>query len=129
MSSILSEGTSVLAHRYRNAAPHNKPHRFCKANAETAHALSHWRYHLNEWVLDWLQNEGYTTAQKIVEREKWSIRKKRDYANEVVDTMEQKGEIRALYRDFKHNLEAAREAKVSVEFQMSSEDSGLCDAS
>lgn len=42
--------------------------------------------------------------------------------------MEQKGEIRALYRDFKHNLEAAREAKVSVEFQMSSEDSGLCDA-
>ena len=48
-----------------------------------------------------------------MQREKWSIRKKRDYANEVVDTMEQKGEIRALYRDFKHNLEAAREVKVS----------------
>ena len=87
--------------------------RFCKANAEIAHALSHWRYHLNEWVLDWLQNEGYTTAEKILEREKWNIRKKRDYANEVVDTMERKGEIKALHRDFKHNVEAARDAKVS----------------
>lgn len=101
--------------------------RFCKANAETAHALSHWRYHLNQWVLDWLQNEGYTTAEKILERERWSIRKKRDYANEVVDTMEQKGEVRALYRDFKHNLEAARDAKVSLKLKMSSGNSGLCD--
>lgn len=90
----------------------SQPPRFCKANAETAHALSHWRYHLNQWVLDWLQNEGYTSPQKILEREKWSIKRKRNYANEIVDTMEEKGEIKALYRDFKHNLEAAREAKV-----------------
>jgi hypothetical protein len=24
--------------------------KFCTANAKTAHALQHWRYHLNEWV-------------------------------------------------------------------------------
>lgn len=99
--------------------------RFCKANAETAHALSHWRYHLNQWVLDWLQAQGYTSAEKILQREKWSIRKKRDYANEVVDNMEQKGEIKALYRDFKHNLEAAREAKVSLQNQTYPENPSL----
>ena len=86
--------------------------RFCKANATFAHALLHWRYHLNEWVLDWLKNQGYTSAEKIVERENWSIKKRGDFGNKVVDEMEEKGEIKALYRDFKINLEAAREAKV-----------------
>ena len=86
--------------------------RFCKANAETAHALLHWRYHLNSWVLSWLESEDHTSPEKIIEREKWSVKKRSEYANKVVDGMEEKGEIRALYRDFKINLEAAREAKV-----------------
>ena len=87
-------------------------HRFCKANATHAHALLHWRYNLNQWVLDWLKNESHTSAEKIVERENWSIKKRGDYANKVVDGMEETGEIKALYRDFKNNLEAARDAKV-----------------
>ncbi|MCJ1388115.1 hypothetical protein MMC18_000960 [Xylographa bjoerkii] len=85
--------------------------RFCKANAEIGHSLLHWRYHLNDWILDWLENEGYETPEKIVERDKWSIKKRSDYANGVVDDMEQKGEIRALYRDFKNNLDTARNYK------------------
>ena len=72
----------------------------------------HWRYHLNDWILDWLENEGYETPEKIVERDKWSIKKRSDYANKVVDDMEKKGEIRALYRDFKTNLDTARNYKV-----------------
>ncbi|MCJ1478867.1 hypothetical protein MMC13_007551 [Lambiella insularis] len=85
---------------------------YCKANAEIAHSLLHWRYFLNDWVLDFLHNEGYTTPAKIVERESWSIKKRGDFANKVVDEMEEKGEIRALYRDFKINLDAARNYKV-----------------
>ncbi|MCJ1387042.1 hypothetical protein MMC17_010171 [Xylographa soralifera] len=85
--------------------------RNCKENAEIAHSLLHWRYHLNDWILDWLRNEGYETPEKIVERDKWSIKKRSDYANKVVDEMEKKGEIRALYRDFKINLDIARNYK------------------
>ena len=86
-------------------------YRFCKANAAIAHSLLHWRFHLNEWVLDWLKNAGFTTPDKIVERENWSIKKRSDYANKVVDEMEEKGEIKALYRDFKINLDQARDYK------------------
>ncbi|KAA6408641.1 MAG: triosephosphate isomerase [Lasallia pustulata] len=85
--------------------------RFCRANAQTAHALTHWRYHLNQWVLDWLNNAGHTEPAKIVEREKWSVKKRGVFANEVVDGMEENGEINALYRDFKTNLETARDSK------------------
>ncbi|MCJ1437880.1 hypothetical protein MMC27_007267 [Xylographa pallens] len=86
--------------------------RYCKENAEIAHSLLHWRYHLNDWILDWLENEGYETPVKIVERDKWSIKKRSDYANTVVDDMEKKGEIKALHRDFKINLDTARNYKV-----------------
>lgn len=88
--------------------------RFCRANAQTAHALTHWRYHLNQWVLVWLKTAGHTKPSKIVERENWSKKRRGEFANEVVDGMERKGEINALYRDFKFNLEAARDAKVSL---------------
>ena len=89
------------------------PSRFCRANAQTAHALTHWRYHLNQWVLDWLKTAGHTEPAKIVDRENWGVKRRGEFANKVVDGMEEKGEIKALYRDFKLNLEAAREAKVS----------------
>ena len=86
--------------------------RVCAANAEIAHSLLHWRFALNEWVLDWLKTQGYTSVEEIVEREGWSIKKRREYANEVVDEMEANGHIRDLYRDFKINLDHARNAKV-----------------
>ncbi|KZF26613.1 hypothetical protein L228DRAFT_243100 [Xylona heveae TC161] len=85
--------------------------RFCKANAESAHTLIHWRFHLNEWVVDHLEQKGYMDPEQIVQRAKWSNNKRRDHANEIVDVMEQEGEIRNLWRDFRANLEAAREAK------------------
>lgn len=85
---------------------------FCKANAEIAHSLLHWRFALNEWVLDWLRAEGHITPTKIVEREDWSERKRRDYANKVVDEIERAGEVRTLYRDFKGVLETARNYRV-----------------
>jgi hypothetical protein len=85
--------------------------RFCKANSEQAHALIHWKYALNQWVVGNLEQEGYLTPEKLAEREKMKAKKRREYANEVVDLWESSRQIKDLYRDFKNQLESAREAK------------------
>lgn len=84
---------------------------FCMRNAQMAHTLNHWRYHLNECVVDYLALEGYCAPHRIVERDNWSIKKRRDYANKVVDEMEEKGEIRRLHRDYRTQIDYALEAK------------------
>ena len=86
--------------------------RTCNANAETAHALYHWRHQLNQFVLDVLRAEGHTNPEKIVERENWSVKKREKYANKVVDELDEDGRMRELYKEFKENIEAARDAKV-----------------
>ena len=73
-----------------------------------AHALLHWRHALNSWVLDWLSAESHTIPAKIIQREGWSTRKRGEYANRVVDSMEDTGQIRALWRDWKIILDQAR---------------------
>ena len=88
--------------------------RTCCANAETAHALHHWRYALNHWVLEWLVRRGHTSPEKIIAREHWNTKRRTKYANEVVDEMDNSGEVRVLYKEFKENLQAARDARVSL---------------
>lgn len=85
--------------------------KFCKANAETAHSLSHWRYHLNEWVIDWLDRNGYNSPEKIVQRDRWNTKKRRKYANKIADRMEQEGVVRELWREFRNNIDEARSSK------------------
>ncbi|KAL8783584.1 MAG: hypothetical protein Q9213_004513 [Squamulea squamosa] len=85
--------------------------RTCNANAETAHALYHWRHQLNFFVLNLLRTEGHFAPEKILERSNWNTKKKERYANAVVDGMEADGQMKDLYREFKQNLEAARETK------------------
>ena len=85
--------------------------KFCMANAETAHALEHWRFHLYEWVVDWLETTGYNTPEMIVKRDKWNERKRRKYANQIVDDMEKQGKIKDLYHDFRSEVDKARDAK------------------
>ena len=65
-------------------------------------------------MLDWLKTAGHTEPAKVVERENWSVKKRGEFANKVVEGMEESGEIKALYRDFKINLEAARDSKVCL---------------
>ena len=91
--------------------------RFCCANAEIAHALYHWRYHLNETILEWLSTNGHTTPEKIIERENWSRKKREKLANKIVDGMVEEGAMKVLYLQFKQNLEAARSAKVCSSFR------------
>ncbi|KFY11985.1 hypothetical protein V492_04161 [Pseudogymnoascus sp. VKM F-4246] len=85
--------------------------RFCRANAERAHALIHWKHALYEWVVQTLADQGFLDADKLAERIKWGQRKLGAFANEIVDEWTESGEIKGLYRDFKNNLEAARNTK------------------
>lgn len=78
------------------------------ANARTAHALAHWRYHLYQWVVDELEERGHLKPKKVLERDRWSTSKRREYANGVVDEMEEAGVIKNLYRDFKGQIETAQ---------------------
>lgn len=83
-------------------------------NARTAHALAHWRYHLNDWIVDYLRQENYTSPEKIVERDSWSTKKRSKYANAIADKMEESGEIRRLHHDFRVEIDAARNEKVCI---------------
>ncbi|EOA87355.1 hypothetical protein ACJQWK_10185 [Exserohilum turcicum] len=90
-------------------------HRFpvgstCKANAQVAHTLYHWRYHLYQWVKDYLKAEGHLTPEKIVKRDAWSDRKREKTAHKIVDAMEAKGQIRELWHSYKNQVTAAVEA-------------------
>ena len=89
--------------------------RHCFANAEIAHTLQHWRYQLNQQILQWLQDAGHLSADKVIERESLSHRKKEKYANRIVDGMNDTGEMRDLYDMFRKTLHAARSAKVSLQ--------------
>lgn len=68
---------------------------------------------MNDWVVDYLRQADHLASTGIVERDGWSRRKKRDFANSVVDQMAEDGEIQALYRDFKNEIERAQNAQVS----------------
>ncbi|CAG5181048.1 uncharacterized protein ALTATR162_LOCUS9567 [Alternaria atra] len=90
-------------------------HRFplgstCKANAQVAHTLYHWRYNLYQWVKDYLKAEGHLTAEKLVKRDGRSDRKRAKEARKIVDAMEADGQIRSLYHSYKTQLQAAVEA-------------------
>lgn len=90
-------------------------HRFplgstCKANAQVAHTLYHWRYNLYQWVKDYLKDEGHLTAEKLVKRDGRSDRKREKEARKIVDTMEENGRIKQLYHSYKDQLRAAVEA-------------------
>ncbi|TKA59233.1 hypothetical protein B0A55_11733, partial [Friedmanniomyces simplex] len=85
--------------------------KFCKANAETAHELQHWRYHLNEYAIVWMTAHGYLTAEKIVRRDRLSTTKRQREARRITDHMERAGEIRKLWEAYRGKIDDARSAK------------------
>lgn len=90
-------------------------HRFplgstCKANAQVAHTLYHWRYNLYQWVKDHLKAQGHLSAEKLVKREGKSDRKREKEARKIVDIMEADGQIKSLWHSYKTQLQAAVEA-------------------
>lgn len=85
--------------------------KFCMSNAQTAHALQHWKYHLNEWVVTWLTKNGYLAPAEIVRRDSWNEKKRRKTANKISDRMEKDGVVRQLWQDFRQNIDDARDSK------------------
>ncbi|KAJ5204481.1 uncharacterized protein N7498_005360 [Penicillium cinerascens] len=83
--------------------------RHCKDKAQLAHTLMHWRYQLNEWVVDHLDRMGHMKDSEIIRRNNLSQKRKTRNAIEVVTQMAQAGEIDKLWRDFHIALKSARE--------------------
>lgn len=79
----------------------------CAANAQMGHKLMHWKYHLNETVLDYLQEQGVLSAAAIVSRDKKNKRKREKEAEAIVDSMEEIGKIDELWAHFQRDLKDA----------------------
>ncbi|KZM20999.1 uncharacterized protein EKO05_0005222 [Ascochyta rabiei] len=82
----------------------------CSANAQVAHTLHHWRFHLNDWVRDYLSTNGYLAPEKLIKRDRKSDAKRAAEARRIVDKMERKGEIAKLHRQYKDQVKFAVEA-------------------
>lgn len=85
--------------------------KFCHANSLTAHSLQHWKYHLNLYVEVWLDRQGYGRAEELHRRDKWSTKKRRKYANKILDRMKEEGEVKNLWKKFRDTVEEARSSK------------------
>jgi len=79
----------------------------CTANAQMGHKLTHWKYHLNETLLQHLEEQGVLSAEAIVAREKKSRRKREKEAEAIVDTLEETGKIDDLWGLFQTDLKDA----------------------
>lgn len=84
--------------------------RYCAANAELAHKFTHWKYNLNEDLMQYLDSQGVLSAEEIVRRErsKGGQRKREKEAEEIVDQMKATGVIDELWKGFKADLDDAR---------------------
>lgn len=85
--------------------------KFCMSNARTAHALHHWRYHLYEWVVIWIDGKGYGTNKELKKRDQMSTKKRRKYANKIVDRMVEDGVVKKLWKEFRGTIDEAKDAK------------------
>jgi hypothetical protein len=97
--------------------PTNHFDRTCKGRAVLAHTLTHWRYHLNEWVIDYLDGMGHMADDEILKRNDMSAKKKTRNANDVLDEMVAGGIVDGLWRDFHISLRSAREKEVCLLFR------------
>ena len=82
--------------------------RFCAANAEMGHKLTHWKYHLNDSLMSYLESQGVLSAEAIIAREKANKRKREKAAENIVETMDETGVIDDFWRNFENDLNDAR---------------------
>lgn len=79
----------------------------CAANAQMGHKLTHWKYHLNETILEYLEEQGVLSADAIVSRDKKNKRKLEKEAEAILDSMEEIGKIDELWTQFQRDLKNA----------------------
>ncbi|OOG00934.1 hypothetical protein ASPCADRAFT_202777 [Aspergillus carbonarius ITEM 5010] len=83
--------------------------RHCKNKATLAHTLTHWRFHLNEWVTGYLEHQGHLSDAAVLRRNNWSQKRQIKKAVRIFESMIEDGEVKKLWRDFHINLRTARE--------------------
>jgi hypothetical protein len=86
----------------------------CFDNAQHAHTLAHWKNSLNDAVLTMLRAKGVLQPHKIVERDGWSVLKKKKWTQEFVQQLDEEGIIGQLWILYKDFVDTARKSKVSL---------------
>jgi hypothetical protein len=82
--------------------------RFCAANAEMGHKLVHWKWHLNEKLMAYLESQGVLSPESIIAREKMNKKQREKQAVEIVDELEDTGLVDEFWGDFQNDLSDAR---------------------
>lgn len=72
------------------------------------HKLTHWKYHLNDNLMTYLEQQGVLSSDAILAREKLNKKKREKEAENIVDSMQETGMITDLWADFENNLNDAR---------------------
>ena len=80
----------------------------CAANAQMGHKLTHWKYHLNEAVITYLEGQGVLSAEAIIARDKSKHKKREKEAEAMIDSMEETGKMHELWKEFQADLDDAR---------------------
>ena len=79
--------------------------RFCAQNAEKAHQMLHWRFNLNETVVEYLRSQGYFEPEQVVLRTDWKIKQRREYAFQIIAEMQLPGgQMSRIRRDFERMI-------------------------
>ncbi|KAK3357312.1 hypothetical protein B0T25DRAFT_449926 [Lasiosphaeria hispida] len=89
----------------------------CNSNAETAHDLIHWKYALLDWVDVTLMTEGYMSPEQLAARNAMKPKAKYKLVDEIMEKWIKRGTVKALYGDFKENLEKARNKTTTGRFK------------
>ena len=82
--------------------------RFCAANAQMGHKLTHWKWNLNNSLMEYLESQGVLSADAIVAREKMNKKQREKEAENIVDEMEDTGQIAEFWDEFGNDLDDAR---------------------
>ncbi|KAK0722576.1 hypothetical protein B0T26DRAFT_226597 [Lasiosphaeria miniovina] len=85
----------------------------CSSNAVTAHNLIHWKHALMDWVDATLERDGYMLPGQLQKRAKMKPRKLYQTADKILKAWAERGLISDLYREFKNNIENARNKRTS----------------
>lgn len=94
-------------HQLASEGTHFYLGRYCAANAEMGHKLTHWKHHLNGQVLGYLEEQDVLSAEAIVNREKLNKKKREKEAENIVDMMQETGMVTELWQGFQDDLEDA----------------------
>lgn len=81
--------------------------RECATNARNAHPLVHWSYILYDHI-----NEQWDARHRLKIDGHWSTAKKTRKIARFVDKMQDEGQIKKLFMDFRNDIDVARQMKV-----------------